>query len=305
MEKRNIVNTNFLVSSICLGTMTFGTPVREKEAIEIVHYAIDKGVNFIDTANMYEGYSRTVGSRGGVAEEILGKALAGKRDQVILATKVGMKVGELPEDEGTSAKAIRKQLEQSLKRLATDNIDIFYLHKADPQTPLIEILSVLAESIQEGKIKSYGISNFSAMELNGLLSVADANQLPRPVICQPPLSILKKDHLNTLIPLCVKEQIAVAPYQVLQGGLLTGKYRIGEPLPKDSRKAEKKEWVWDLTVNLFEQLESIEIEVKKADLTMIEFAIRWVLNQAGVVSAIVGVKRKEQIDEAIVAASSG
>ena len=114
MDNRQMPLTDIGVSPICLGTMTFGTPVDEDEAIKLVHYAIARGVNFIDTANMYEGYTRYPGSPGGVAEEILGKALRGRREQVVLATKVGMKVGGAPEDEGTSPAAIKKQLDQSL-----------------------------------------------------------------------------------------------------------------------------------------------------------------------------------------------
>jgi aryl-alcohol dehydrogenase-like predicted oxidoreductase len=299
MIRRNIPNTCLDVSSICLGTMNFGTPVGETEAIKLVHYALNRGVNFIDTANMYEGYSRVIGSAGGVAEEILGKALVGRRDQVVLATKVGMKVGNEPEDEGTSPAAISKHLELSLRRLATDFIDIYYLHKPDPKTPLVEILSALEKVIRKGKVRYYGISNYSAQQLAELLSVAEANGLPRPVICQPPLSLLKQDVIVDLLPLCEREEMAVAPYQVLQGGLLTGKYRRGETIPPDSRKAEKSGWVWDLTDELFYRLEEIEIQAKNAGLTMTQYSIRWVLSQPAVVAAILGVKRTGQLDEAL------
>lgn len=299
MIRRNIPNTCLDVSSICLGTMNFGTPVGENEAIKLVHYALDRGVNFIDTANMYEGYSRVIGSAGGVAEEILSKALVGRRDQVVLATKVGMKVGNDPEDEGTSPAAISKHLELSLRRLATDFIDIYYLHKPDPKTPLVEILSALEQVIHNGKVRYYGISNYSAQQLAEVLSVAEANGLPRPVICQPPLSLLKQDVIVDLLPLCEREEMAVAPYQVLQGGLLTGKYRRGEAIPPDSRKAEKSGWVWDLTDELFYRLEEIEIQAKNAGLTMTQYSIRWVLSQPAVVAAIIGVKRTGQLDEAL------
>lgn len=240
MKNRQIPNTDLNVSSLCLGTMLFGTPVGEPDAIRLTHYAIDRGINFIDTANMYEGYIRYIGSAGGMSEKILGKALAGYRNKVVLASKVGMKVGEASEDEGTSPAAIRKQLEGSLKRLAVDTIDVYYLHKPDPEVPLEQILGTLAEVIKEGKIRHYGISNYSAGQLQELLETADANNLPRPVICQPPLSVLKQDALKDIIPLCENENIAVAPYQVLQGGLLTGKYRRGQEVPPDSPKLKKR-----------------------------------------------------------------
>lgn len=301
MENKLIPNTDISVSQICLGTMTFGSPVCEADAIKLVHNAIDKGINFIDTANMYEGYNRSAGSAGGVAEEILGKAVAGKRDELVLATKVGMKVGDAPEDDYTSPAAILKQLDKSLKRLKTDFVDIYYLHRPDPDTPMVDILSILDELITRGKIRSYGISNYSTEQLKEMLEVADVNNLQRPVICQPGLSYLKQDALESLVPLCEKENIAVTPYQILQGGLLTGKYKRGCEAPEGSRKAEKDNWVWELTDELFDKLESFEAESTKAGLSMTQYAIRWALNQPAVVSAIVGVKKVEQINDAIAA----
>lgn len=301
MKQVKIPKTDINVSQICLGTMTFGSPVGQEDASKIIHQALDEGINFIDTANMYEGYNRVVGSAGGVAEEIIGKALKRKRDQVILATKVGMCVGKEPEDEGTSPEAIRKHLELSLRRLDTDVIDIYYLHSPDPKTPLIETLGELDLVIKQGKIRYYGISNYSAKQLKDLLTIADENKLPRPVICQPPLSLLKQEALTDLLPLCKEESIAVAPYQILQGGLLTGKYHRGTPLPKDSRKAKKNGWVWDLNDEIFDQLEEIEVQAEKEGLNMTQYAIRWVLSQPAVVSAILGVKRIEQLKEAILA----
>ncbi|MCK5119954.1 MAG: aldo/keto reductase [Candidatus Latescibacteria bacterium] len=288
-----------------MGTMTFGTPVAEADAIRMVHWALDHGINFIDSANIYEGYARVLGSPGGVAESIIGKALKGRRDQAVLATKVGMRVGEAPEDEGTSPAALRKHLELSLDRLATDVIDLYYLHKPDPETPLVETLGALDQVIREGKVRYYGVSNYSARELSDLLTVADADGLPRPVLCQPPLSLLRQDVLSDLLPLCEREHIAVTPYQILQSGLLTGKYRRGESLPEDSRKGEQSGWVWELTDALFDRLDEIEAQSRKAGLTMTQHAIRWVLAQPAVVAAIVGVKRTEQLEEAMAAVVGG
>jgi aryl-alcohol dehydrogenase-like predicted oxidoreductase len=276
--------------------MTFGTPVGEAEAIGLTHWAIDQGINFIDTANMYEGYARAAGSPGGVAEAILGKALVGRRDRVVLATKLGMKVGATPEDAGTSPAAIRKQLDRSLARLATDFIDIYYLHAPDMQTPLGDILGALKEAIDAGKMRHYGVSNYSALQLADLLAVADANGLPRPVVHQPPYSLLKRDIEQDLLPLCRKERIAVVPYQVLQGGLLTGKYQRGRPAPSGSRKAEQSGWVWELSDDLFNRLEPIESEARGQRQTLLEYALNWILLQHAVVSAIVGVKRIKQLE---------
>jgi len=299
----NIPNTDFKVSPICLGTMTFGTPVDEKDAIQLVHWAIDHGINFIDTANMYEGYTRTIGSAGGVAEEILGKALENKREKVILATKLGMKVGDAPEDEGTSPSAIRKQLDKSLKRLNTDYVDIYYLHRPDQSVALADILFALDAAIKEGKIKYYGVSNYSAQQLAALLQVADETNLPRPVIVQPHYSLLQRDIENDLLPLCVREKIAVAPYRVLEGGMLTGKYQRKGTAPTDSRASEKPEWMPEINENLYNQLEQIKADAEKAGLGMTAYTIRWTLNQPAVVSLVLGVKNKNQLAQAIQAAA--
>ncbi len=301
MKKTNIPKTDLYVSQICLGTMTFGTPVGKKNAIHLIQKAMDLGINFIDTANMYEGYARFPGSGGGVAENIIGEALKGRRDQVVLATKAGMRVGPAPEDDGTSPAAIRKQLDLSLKRLQTDFVDIYYLHRPDPDIPVAEVLGALERVIRQGKVRHYGISNFSADQLSGLLAIADKNNLPRPVICQPALSLLKQESLTGLIPLCKQQNIAAAPYQILQGGLLTGKYKRGERLPENSRKLKKSDWMWELTDEIFNRLEKIETLSKKENLSMTQYAIRWVLKQQAVVSAIIGVTRTEQLEEAVLA----
>ena len=302
MAMHQIPKTELNVSSICLGTMTFGTPVGEADAIKLVHHAFDQGINFIDTANMYEGYARTIGSPGGVAEEIVGKAIAGRRDDFVIATKVGMNVGTAPEDEGSSGAAIRKHLDRSLQRLAIDCVDIYYLHKPDPDTPLTETLGALDEAIQAGKIRHWGVSNYSAEQFSELLDTADANGLPRPVITQPGISLLKQDVCSDLLPLCAKEEIGAVPYQVLQGGLLTGKYKRGEPVPADSRKADMDGWVQDLDDELFDKLDEIQGQADDAGQSMTQYAIRWALDQPAVVSVIIGVRRDSQVDDAVAVA---
>ena len=303
MEQRQIPKTDLNVSVICLGTMTFGTPVVEADAIKLTQWAVDNGINFIDTANMYEGYARHLGSAGGVAEEILGKALKDRRKQVVLATKVGMKVGKAAEDEGTSPAAIGKQLDKSLQRLDTDFVDIYYLHKPDPDVPLAEIIGALKEQIDNGKIRHYGISNYSAEQMAELLKIADANNLPRPVIHQPPYSLLKPDVEKDLLPLCEKEQIAATPYQVLQGGVLTAKYVRGKTAPADSRTAEQPDWMPELNDELFDKLEAIEADAKAKDRTLLEHTLKETLAKPAIVSLILGVKRIDQIESLISAVS--
>ena len=296
MKNHLIPKTDLMVSPICLGTMTFGTPVGEKDAVRIVHWGLDNRVNFIDTANMYEGYDRFIGSAGGVAEEIIGAALKGRRSEAIVATKVGMKVGDQPVDEGTSPEAIRIQLDRSLKRMQTDYIDIYYLHRPDPGVEPVEMIGALNEAINQGKIRYYGISNYSAEQTADLLKIADENNLPRPVIHQPPFSLLKPDSLKDILPLCEKEHIGAAPYQVLQGGLLTGKYRRGKSIPESSRKSEKESWLPDFTDEMFDALEKIEEEARRNGESLLEYTLRKTLVIPAVVAVITGVKRIDQLE---------
>jgi aryl-alcohol dehydrogenase-like predicted oxidoreductase len=295
MELRTIPNTDLYVSPLCLGTMTFGTPVAEADAIALTHRALDLGVNFLDTANMYEGYKRYIGSPGGVAEEILGKALKGKRDQVVVATKVGMKVGPANDDQGLSRGHVLREIDRSLKRLGCDHVDLYYMHKPDPDTPVEESIRTFDDLIDAGKVRYWALSNFSAEQISNLLKVCDENSLCRPVALQAAYSLLKCDIETEVLPLCQKEQIAVLPYQVLQGGMLTGKYRRGENAPKNSRLLEKPEWTMPLNDETFDKLEQIEVEAQKMGCTLFEHALRYPLEQLGVVSLVVSIKKIDQL----------
>lgn len=287
------------MSLVTLGTMTFGRPVDFDQAAELVEYAVNRGITVFDTANMYEGYDRSPGSSGGVAEEILGRALAPVREKMVIATKLGMKVGPQPEDEGTSAGAVRKQLSASLRRLKTDYVDLYYLHKPGPPEELEETLRELERARREKAIRCYGVSNFSAEELARLLETSRKLGLPGPSICQPALSLLKQEALENLLPLCVREGIAVTPYQIYQGGLLTGKYKRAKPMPAGSRGKDKPDWLWQMDDSLFDTLEAYESEAEKHSMGLAEYALNWALWQPGVVSAIVGVTSKSQIDLAV------
>lgn len=302
MKYSVIPGTDLNVSKICLGTMTFGSPVAEPDAIRLVRYAMDEhGINFVDTANMYEGYNRYAGSAGGVAEEILGKAVAGRRDQFVLATKVGMKVGNAPEDENTSPEAIRVQLRRSLKRMNTDYVDLYYLHRFDPNTEPHLIARAIGKELKAGTIRAWGVSNYTAEQLKALLAAAKEENVIAPAMCQPALSMVNTAALNDMLPLCAAEGIGVIPYQILQGGILTGKYRRGQAAPAGSRLAEKPEWMKPFTDEVYAVIERSAEESAKLGISMTQYAIRWSLGQPGVVSTLVGVKREEQIAEAAAA----
>ena len=299
MNRRRIPGTELEVSPLCLGTMTFGTPVGEAEAIGLVHWAVDHGLNFLDTANMYEGYSRYPGSAGGVGEEILGKALKGWRDRVVVATKVGMKIGPANDDQGLGRKHVLREIDRSLARLGCDCVDLYYMHRFDPATALAESVLAFNDLIDAGKVRHWAISNFSAAQIVELLKVCDDNGWRRPVALQPAYSQLKRDGEAEILPLCAREGLAVCPYQVLQGGLLTDKYSRGAAVPKDSRQVEKPEWTMALSDELFDRLEAIKAEAQSKGRSLLTHALKSLLEQPAVLSLLVGVKSIDQLDRLI------
>ncbi len=295
MRKNHVAGTDIEVSAICLGTMNFGTPVAEKEAVELVHWALDHGINFIDTADIYEGYTRFLGSPGGVAESILGVALEGRRDSAILTTKVGNAVGDGEyQGAGLGRGHIRHQLCASLKRLRTDYVDFFELHKADPDIPLEESVSTMAELIQEGKVRHWGFSNLDATQIERMLSICKENNWPQPVIAQPLYNWLERACEEAYLPLCRANAIAITPYQPLQGGLLTGKYRADRTPPEGSRAIEHPQWV-KMEDGVYERLNVFLQESKDAGLTPAQYALRWLLEKPGITSVVAGVKSIEQL----------
>ena len=299
MEYAVIPGTDMKVSRLCLGTMTFGAPVPAAEAVRLIRTARDKyGVCFVDTANMYEGYNRTPGSAGGVAEEIVGRAMEGRRGDFIVATKVGMKVGNAPEDDMTSPAAIRTQLRRSLKRMGTDYADIYYLHRFDPDTPPEMIARAMGEELKAGLIRAWGVSNYTAEQTRRLLEAAKEENVPLPVLCQPQMSLLCPAAAADILPLCEEYGMGAVPYQVLHGGYLTGKYFSGASAPEGSRMAEKPGWMKPMTEQDWRTVETARREAAAQGVTMTGYALRWALSQRCVVSALVGVKREEQLREA-------
>jgi len=300
MQHRVLGKSGLKVSPVCLGTMTFGDPVSEQDSIRLVHTALDRGINFIDTANVYEGYRRVLGSAGGVSEEIVGKALKGRRDAAILATKVGAPVGPGPQDRGLSATHVLREIDRSLQRLQTDYIDLYIMHWPDKYTPLETTLAALDQAVQAGKLRYIGASNHSAAQLCEMLWLSDRKLFASVVSSQIPYSMLRRELHNDLA-FCAEHGIAVTPYQPLQGGLLTGKYRRGQPPPDDSRLSEKPEWIWAPEDALFDRLEGVESLAKQVDLPFSQYALAWTLMQPAITSLVVGVKRTEQIEDALAA----
>jgi aryl-alcohol dehydrogenase-like predicted oxidoreductase len=280
--------------------MNFNNPVSETDSITMIHWAIDKGINFIDTADVYEGYDRFLGSPGGKAEAIIGKALARRRSDVLITTKVGNHVADSSYDgKGLGTEHITRQIEASLRRMKTDYVDIYELHFPDPNTPVEETISVIDALIDAGKVRYWGFSNHTAEQINTILTTCRKNSWPLPVISQPLYNWLLRDIEENDIPLCINNNISITPYRPLEKGLLTGKYSQGQEPPASSRAAENPVWLnlSDVSTDTFTLLKQFEEEAKTQSLSPANYAVKWLLDRPGVSSVIIGGKTLEQLNQ--------
>ena len=300
MDYREIGNSGIKVSSICLGTMNFSNPVSDEDSIKMLHWALDHGINFIDTADIYEGYDRVLGSPGGKAESIIGDGLKEKRKQAIITTKVGNSVGGSSyEGAGLGEKHITHQINASLKRMQTDYVDIYELHKPDPETPLVETLSVIDKLIQSGKVRVWGFSNFETNQINEMVTICKENGWDLPVINQPLYNWLIRDIEESQLKTCIENNISSTPYRPLERGLLTGKYKKGKTPPPNTRGSENPSSlnIDELSNDFYTQLEQFESEATDAGLSPAKYAIEWLLGKQGICSVVIGGKKLEQLDE--------
>ncbi len=301
MEYRSLGRTGLKVSPLCLGTMMFGAwgNTDRAESIRIIHRALDAGINFVDTANVYSE---------GESEEIVGEALKGRRNDVVLATKVHGAMGKGPNQRGLSRKAIHEQAEQSLRRLQTDVIDLYQIHRHDPSTPWDETLSALTDLVRQGKVRYIGASTnhydtpgqprLTAWELVETLWISERDGYERFVSLQPPYSILRRTMELEVFRACRRFGIGCLVWSPLEGGWLTGKYRRGAANPADSPRAER--WVGDLSNPKFEKrLAVVEQLLALADQRKVplpELALAWVLTNPAVTSAIIGPRTMEHLE---------
>lgn len=296
MEYRTLGRTGMKVSEVCLGTMTFGDQVDETDAISITHAAIDKGVNFIDTANMYVK---------GRSEEIVGRALKGRRDDVILASKVGIPVGPGPNDGGLSGKHIMKGVEDSLRRLDTEYLDIYYAHLPDYTTPIETSLRTFDDLVRQGKVRYLACSNFRAFQLCKALWASDRHSLARFDLIQPPYNLLTRDIEYELLPLCVEENIGVCVYNPLAGGLLTGKHDFSKAPAAGTRFANDAmgKMYYDRYWNEsnFAAVAEIKSVAEASGKDMAQMALAWILTNPAVTSIIIGATSMRHVEHNITA----
>jgi len=286
MEYRNLGKSGLKVSEIGLGTNQFGGKVDQADTNSILDAAIDKGINFIDTADIYQK---------GRSEDAIGNGLIGKRDKVLLATKVFYKVGEGPNDSGASRQHIMKGVEDSLRRLQTDRIDLYQIHRWDENTPIEETMQSLDDLVSSGKVRYIGASNFTSWQLTHSNAVASLMGWTKFVSIQPHYHMFERDIEKDLIPACNYLGIGILPYFPLAGGFLTGKYKADQPAPSGSR-GEKSEYVQKyLKADKFGLLDALTEFSEKRGHKINELAHAYLLAQPMVSSVISGATKVEHV----------
>jgi aryl-alcohol dehydrogenase-like predicted oxidoreductase len=290
VEYRQLGRTGVRVSELCLGAMTFGNEADEATSGALVGRFLEAGGNFIDTADVYSV---------GVSEEITGRVLGTRRREVVLATKVRFPTGPGVNDVGASRRHIREGVEASLRRLGTDWIDLYQLHCWDARTPLEETISTLDDVVREGKVRYVGASNYTAWQLAKALGLAALHGWEPFVSLQPEYSLVTRDIERELLPLCREEGLAVMPWSPLAGGLLSGKYREGEELPKGTRGGDTDmpiTFTYRIDDRAWSIVEAVRKVAEEAGKTAAQVALNWVAYRNGVTAPIIGARNLEQLD---------
>ncbi|HET9017385.1 MAG TPA: aldo/keto reductase [Thermomicrobiaceae bacterium] len=288
MQYRQMGTSGVMVSVVGLGGNTYGRYCDADQTAAVIHRALDLGINHVDTADMYSS---------GVSEEFVGRAIADRRDRVVLATKTGFPMGQGPNDVGLSRRRIIDSVEASLRRLGTDYIDLYYLHRPDPITPIEESLRTLDDLVRDGKIRYGAVSNYAAWRVAEMVGICARESLERPVVSQNLYNMLDRGIEAELVPACRHFGMSVVPFSPLAGGFLTGKYRRGEEVPAGVRGANNPGWqAQRLTDRNFAVVEALERFATGRGHTMGELAIAWLLARPVVCSVIAGVTRPEQVE---------
>lgn len=294
MEITHLRGTGVNVSRICLGTMTFGDQLDEATSRRVVDEALDRGINFIDTADVYTG---------GQSEIITGKALQGKRDRVFLATKVANPVGPDPiNDRGLNRWHIIRAVEASLKRLQTDRIDLYYMHHPDRVTPIEETLAAMDQLVTQGKIHYIGMSNFASWQVCEALWKSDVNRWAKPVALQLPYNLVTRSIDEECVEFSQTLDLGMVVYNPIAGGMLAGKH-TRQTAAEGSRMATNAAYIeryWHDA--LFDAIEGLQALAGEAGLTLVELAYRWLMAKPFVDSIIMGVSKPEQLQQNLAAA---
>jgi aryl-alcohol dehydrogenase-like predicted oxidoreductase len=294
MHYRSLGRSGLKISPICLGTMMFGGATDESTSARIIAKAREAGVNFIDTADAYSN---------GASEEVVGRAIRENRQHWILGTKLANQMGDDPNRGGLSRRWVLQAAEESLKRLRTDTIDIYYLHKEDHSTPLDETVRAMGDLIRQGKVRYFGVSNFRAWRIAEICNICDRLGIDRPIVSQPYYNAMNRMPEVEQFPACGFYGLGVVPYSPLARGVLTGKYRADAPPDKDTRAGRndtrmmQTEWRPE-SIQLAQQIKE---HAEAQGITAGQFAVSWVLNSSFVDAVIAGPRTEEQWDDYLAA----
>ena len=294
MNFRKLGRTGLKVSPLCLGAMMFGRRGNADHAacVRIIHRALDAGINFVDTANVYSN---------GESEEIVGQALRGHRDQVVLATKVHGEMGPGPNDRGNSRVHILREVEHSLRRLQTDYIDLYQIHRPDPDTPIEETLRALDDLVRSGKVRYIGSSTFAAWELVESYWVSDRYNLARFECEQPPYSIFVRHIEQDVLPVCQKYGTGVIPWSPLNRGWLAGRYRKGQEIDPQSRAARGDPFIdrpdSPAGRRKLELVEELIPMAQELGVNLAQYALAWTLTNPVITAPIIGPRSMEQLED--------
>ncbi len=288
MRYKRVGRSGLKVSAVGLGGNTFGRFADEKQTARCIHTALDCGINFFDTADVYNG---------GVSEEYVGKALADRRERAIVTSKVGMKMGDGPNEKGTSRAHIMDGVHASLKRLNMEYMDLLQIHAWDPETPVEEMMRALDDLVRDGKVRYVGCSNFTAWQLVWSLWTSDRLGLDSFVSVQPRYSLVDRSIEKELLPACQQFGVSIIPYSPLAGGVLTGKYQEGkEPPPGTRAHGNERFGGQHGTHRNFEIARRAQQWAEAHGHTVGELAIAWLATQPEVCSVIAGVTKPEQVE---------
>jgi len=290
MEYRSLGTTGAKVAPLCLGTMMFGGPTDETDSIALMHRALDAGINFFDTANVYNE---------GQSEVVVGKAIGDRRDRVVLATKGRQRTGAGPNDAGSSRLHLMRELDRSLKRLNTDYVDVYYAHAPDETTPLDELLRAFDDMVRSGRVHYVACSNFRAWQVCEGLWTSDRLNLHRFACVQPLYNIVNRDIEVELLPFCRNHGLGVVSYSPLARGILTGKYRAGTAFPEGSRAARNDKRILQAEMRdaSLEIAQDLVAHCVQKGATPSNFALAWVLANSIVTSVIIGPRTREQLED--------
>ena len=295
MEYTNLKGTGLKVSRFCLGTMTFGDQASEQESIRMVDYCMDQGVNFFDTADVYTG---------GNSEKILGKALEGKREDAVIATKVTNPRGMKPNQSGQGRKHILTGLEESLRALRTDYIDVYYLHHPDAATPAEEVIETMTGLVRSGKVRYWGLSNYAAWQCCSFIHKAREMHAIPPVVTESVYNLLTRGIDDEMVPFLEEYRMGLTCFNPIAAGLLSGKHKRGN-LADNSRLKDNfgynMRYIFDANMDAMERLTAI---AEESGMSLLEFSLQWLLNRPAVDSIIVGASKYEHVVQNVALASA-